>query len=72
MQEKYKCCLCGQVCYGYGNNPFPLKERGRCCDVCNLKVIQARLGQMGVNIELKALEKIEEKANELRKNEKVR
>ena len=30
-----------------GHNPRPLKNEGRCCDVCNhTKVIPARLGMM--------------------------
>jgi hypothetical protein len=30
-----KCCFCGTIIEGYGNNPAPLKERGKCCDTCN-------------------------------------
>ena len=42
--EKEKCCLCGKAIDGFGNNPWPLKESGRCCDDCNtFKVIPARL-----------------------------
>lgn len=40
----YKCVLCGLGFNGYGNNPRPLKENGRCCDDCNdFKVIPARM-----------------------------
>lgn len=38
------CCICGEPIEGYGNNPYPVKEKGRCCDSCNLHfVIPARL-----------------------------
>ena len=40
-----KCCICGQDYLGYGNNPWPLKDEGECCDKCNwFQVIPARLG----------------------------
>ena len=42
--EEEVCCICGEPIEGYGNNPYPVKEEGRCCDACNLKfVIPARL-----------------------------
>jgi len=45
--DKYTCCICGEECTGYGNNPEPFKHEGRCCDACNLKfVIPARLAQI--------------------------
>lgn len=38
------CCICGEPLKGYGNNPAPYKESGKCCDACNRKfVIPARL-----------------------------
>lgn len=38
------CCLCGKRIEGQGNNPYPLKRTGRCCDECNIeKVIPARI-----------------------------
>ena len=47
VDKQFVCCLCKQECKGYGNNPAPLKEEGKCCDNCNLtKVIPARLGRM--------------------------
>ena len=55
-QRKFKCCLCGKNCIGYGNNPYPLKKDtdkkpNRCCDDCNvMKVIPARLREEGVRI----------------------
>lgn len=41
--ENSLCCICGEEIDGYGNNALPLFD-GRCCDVCNLKVISARMG----------------------------
>lgn len=38
------CCICGEEFEGYGNNPSPVTDEGRCCDACNLKfVIPARI-----------------------------
>lgn len=34
-----KCCFCGCVIEGYGNNPAPVKKTGRCCDICNYAVV---------------------------------
>ena len=47
-KEEEKCCICGEPINGYGNNPAPYKDEGRCCDACNLKfVIPARLAALG-------------------------
>jgi hypothetical protein len=49
--EEIKCCICGKIFIGYGNNPWPVvrDEDARCCDECNwTKVIPARLKAMGV------------------------
>jgi hypothetical protein len=44
-ETEYTCCICGEEFEGYGNNPAPVKESGKCCDACNRKfVIPARLG----------------------------
>ena len=44
---KNKCCICGETYEGYGNNPFPVKDYGKCCDKCNLeKVIPARINSI--------------------------
>ena len=44
-ETKIKCCLCGKKFEGLGNNPAPLKKKGKCCDDCNLnKVVSKRLG----------------------------
>ena len=39
------CCLCKtKDTVGYGNNPSPFKNKGKCCDECNLtKVLPARM-----------------------------
>ena len=38
------CSICGTAFAGWGNNPAPVKKRGRCCDYCNWHaVIPARL-----------------------------
>ena len=43
---KNACCFCLEDFGLYGNDPWPLQEEGRCCDVCNLKlVIKERLKQ---------------------------
>ena len=39
-----KCCLCGRECEDiYGNNPYPLAQKGVCCNECNQHVIMARM-----------------------------
>ena len=41
------CCICGTKIEGWGNNPYPVKEGGECCDNCNsLFVIPARIAKM--------------------------
>lgn len=46
-ESEYTCCICGDDFEGYGNNPAPYKESGKCCDACNRKfVIPARLAQV--------------------------
>jgi hypothetical protein len=46
MKEKYICCICNNEFEGFGNNPWPLKRYGRCCDECNMKVIEARISNI--------------------------
>jgi len=44
MSNVQICCICGQQFHEFGNNPYPVKEEGRCCDACNhLVVVPARL-----------------------------
>ena len=41
---KHTCCICGTEFEGWGNNPQPINEEGRCCDSCNTKyVIPSRI-----------------------------
>lgn len=37
-----RCSLCGNEINGYGNDPDPLVQEGRCCDACNNNVIKFR------------------------------
>ena len=34
---EFKCCICGKVHTGYGNDPWPIvrDDKARCCDDCN-------------------------------------
>jgi len=44
MRKKQKCCICGETFIGWGNEPWPIKNDGRCCDTCNsLIVLPARI-----------------------------
>lgn len=46
--ENYKCCFCKGKFEDYGNNPTPIKHKGRCCNKCNWQiVIPARLKLLG-------------------------
>lgn len=38
-----KCCICKKEFNGYGNNPYPLRTTGVCCDECNILVVLERL-----------------------------
>ena len=40
------CCLCGEKVKGFGHNPAPLNNEGRCCDACNEEVIKARMAEL--------------------------
>ena len=43
-ERRYLCCICGLSFLGYGNNPFPYREKGECCGQCNMKfVVPARI-----------------------------
>ena len=35
------CCICGKPFREneWGNNPYPVKEHGMCCDKCNTDVV---------------------------------
>lgn len=36
---KFTCCICGEKVKEYGNNPYPVKLKGMCCDKCNREVV---------------------------------
>lgn len=44
---KRNCCICGiELRKWEGRNPYPLKEEGECCELCNYEyVIPARSWQ---------------------------
>lgn len=33
------CCICGKEIKGVGNDPYPVREEGRCCRYCNYTVV---------------------------------
>jgi len=37
----FRCCLCGKMFEGYGNNPYPVQHEAgaRCCDTCNATIV---------------------------------
>ena len=40
LKEKKKiCCICKCEYTGWGNNPKPVKSKGRCCDMCNNGIV---------------------------------
>lgn len=39
MEEIKKCCICGKFFIGWGNNPWPVKDDGVCCDGCNMMYV---------------------------------
>lgn len=41
-KKKKVCCICGKEFTGWGNNPYPIKEDGECCRVCNSSVVLPR------------------------------
>jgi len=42
-----RCVICGKEFSEYGNDPWPIKENGRCCDACNSEfVIGIRILQL--------------------------
>ena len=44
ISNGFKCCICGEMSYGFGNNPSPIMDEGDCCDCCNMEyVVSARL-----------------------------
>jgi len=37
--NRTRCCICKEMFSGYGNNPFPIKNKGRCCDNCDETIV---------------------------------
>lgn len=37
--EGYICVFCNDKFFDFGNNPSPIKCKGRCCNQCNWSVI---------------------------------
>lgn len=61
---KFKCCLCGNLYIGYGNNPYPLSlnESDKCCNDCNMNlVLPARI--IGIKSPCDLINKIREANN---------
>lgn len=44
--EEFQCSICGELTFGYGDNPWPVRtgDGDRCCRDCNQRdVIPARI-----------------------------
>lgn len=51
-EETYQCVICKGTFNGWGNNPYPIRQDGRCCDQCNQDVVvRARLNGITHSIE---------------------
>ena len=37
--KRTTCCICGKETERYGNDPWPVKSEGLCCDKCNFTVV---------------------------------
>ena len=37
--DTQKCVICKKEFVGYGNNPWPIKKRGVCCNECNYEIV---------------------------------
>ncbi len=60
-REEHDCVLCGSKFTGYGHNPEPLAESGRCCDSCNDDVVTQRIKDMiAYDIEFERYRKMRE------------
>ena len=47
MENKFTCVICGEAGEGFGNNPSPVRNDGKCCAICNEKfVIPERLKRL--------------------------
>lgn len=50
-----ECCICGTKFQGYGNAPWPVRDKGECCDICNTYIV--------IPERLKNLQKMKERNN---------
>ena len=65
LEDEHKCCICGGPIEGHGNNPFPVKAEGDCCDKCNAEVvIPARIEKMKAAASEKVNEELTETESE--------
>ena len=56
-----KCAICNEVYEGFGNNPYPITDNGRCCDDCNSsKVVPARIHQHQMYQQITYFKKLQE------------
>lgn len=39
VKNKNLCCICGKEISSHGNNPYPIRQGGVCCDECYSKVV---------------------------------
>ena len=47
---KFECVFCGKEINGYGHNPAPVLDDGRCCWDCNLNIpLKRRLSLSGMS-----------------------
>tara|TARA_R100000458_G_C8259005_1_gene234714 strand:- start:449 stop:673 length:225 start_codon:yes stop_codon:yes gene_type:complete len=71
MSDEKQCVICDDTFTGWGNNPWPIKDDGQCCDVCNAyEVVPARVGLL-MSEQDKKME-AEEIEDERRHNEGLR
>lgn len=42
-ESMMNCVLCDEQIKGYGHNPHPLADEGKCCDSCNADVVSERI-----------------------------
>ena len=46
MKKDEKCVICGCKIIGHGNNPRPIADHGKVCDICNAFVVLRRIQDM--------------------------
>lgn len=39
INRKFRCCICREYSRGYGNDPRPIKDKGKCCDTCYFREV---------------------------------